>query len=275
MDCLVKVQCDVGEGPLWDAISQALYWIDMTNNQVFCYHLATKKLEEWALPKNVAAVFPTADPLILLLVLADGLVNFHKQTQKITYLCQPEITPGSVFNDAKQDSYGRIWAVTKASDHESKVAGLYCFTSHDQCKQLDQDYVIGNGLGFSLDNSKFYCSDSVAREIYCYPLDMETLSLGERQVLTSIQHDKGLPDGLCVDAQGNIWTALWDGWCIQCYLPSGELKKTIDMPIQKPTSLCIGGNDMQTLFITSARYQLNESELAKQTQAGAVFALQF
>ncbi len=271
IQCLVELNNDVGEVPFWDLVSQSLYWVDMTQNCIYCFDTRSKKLTQWATPKNVAGVFTTNDPHHLLVLLADGLTLFHKDKQSFEYVCQPNITQGSVFNESKQDRYGRVWALTKAANHKDPIAGLYYFDSGYQCHQLDDGFTIGNGVGFSLDEKWFYTGCSVKREIYRYPLEMAQAQLGQREVLITIAVEDGLPDGLCVDAQGNIWCALWSGSQLICYAPNGRVKQRINMPIQNPTSCCFGGKDMQTLFVTSAAYQLSKEALLEQPLAGSVF----
>jgi sugar lactone lactonase YvrE len=271
---LIKTSCHIGEAPAWDASTQTLYWVDATGNKLYRFATQTQELDQWIMPKNVAGVFPTKDPDQLLVLLQDGLTRFTLSSMDLDYLCQPELPNGSVFNDAKRGPLGRIWAMTKASDHQNRIAGLYCFINEKECQQLDDGFVIGNGIGFSPDGKTFYCSDSIAGEIYRYPLDLENLTLGEHEIFAKIEPTEGLPDGLCIDHDGNLWTALWDGWQLNCYQSDGTLLKHVKMPVQKPTSCCLGGKDMKTLFVTSASYELTEEELATQPDAGCVFTLQ-
>lgn len=270
---LVKLDNEVAEGPFWDAPSQSLYWVDMVQDKFFCFDTASKELMTWAAPQNVAAVFTTADPDYLLVLLADGLTRFHKTKQTFDYICKPDIASGSVFNDAKQDAYGRLWALTKASNHKDKIAGLYYFDKDYKYHQLDDGFILGNGVGFSPDNCRFYTTDSIAQVMYSYSLALENVQLGPREVFREVPKSDGLPDGLCVDASGNIWSALFGAWQLICYAPDGSIKQRVKLPVQNPTSCCFGGKDMQTLFITTGTHKLSDEQLKQQPLAGSIFAV--
>ena len=84
----------------------------------------------------------------------------------------------------------------------------------------------------------------------------------------------GIPDGLTVDAEGHVWSAHWDGWCITRYDPDGKVDRVINLPVPRPTSCVFGGPDFGTLYVTSARIRLSAQQLAEAPLSGGVFALQ-
>ena len=81
----------------------------------------------------------------------------------------------------------------------------------------------------------------------------------------------GSPDGMTVDSDGNLWVAFWDGWCVRKISPDGEILERIPMPVQRPTSCAFGGPDLDLLYVTSARRDLDEEELKMQPCAGGLF----
>jgi sugar lactone lactonase YvrE len=119
-----------------------------------------------------------------------------------------------------------------------------------------------------------YFTDSMVRKIWAYEFHARTGELGERRVFASFPDDGGVPDGLTVDAEGFIWSAIWDGWRVIRFRPDGTIDREVRMPVQRPTSCMFGGSDLRTLYVTSASTELDCNALACGPLAGALFALQ-
>jgi sugar lactone lactonase YvrE len=86
-----------------------------------------------------------------------------------------------------------------------------------------------------------------------------------------VKTQNGQPDGMTVDSQGFLWNAMWDGWRIVRYAPSGEIDREIKLPVPRPTSVCFGGPRMDQLFITTASDGLTEQQLAEAPLSGSLF----
>ena len=108
---------------------------------------------------------------------------------------------------------------------------------------METGLTISNGLGWSPDNETFYLTDSPQRKIYAYRFDLETGAIADRRVFVDLGDEDVEPDGLAIDREGNLWSALWDGWSIVCFDPTGKERERIAMPVQRPTSLTFGGAD--------------------------------
>ncbi len=118
-----------------------------------------------------------------------------------------------------------------------------------------------------------YFTDSTARVIWAYEFDVQSGALGERREFASLQAGQGLPDGLTVDAEGYVWSAIWNGWRIIRFAPDGKVDREIEMPVQRPSSCMFGDADLQTLYITSACVELGWEALKAGPLAGALFAM--
>jgi sugar lactone lactonase YvrE len=136
-------------------------------------------------------------------------------------------------------------------------------------KQVDSAIVCANGPAFSPDGRHAYFADSVAEEIYCYDVDLDTGLISPRKLFVKTQN--GQPDGMTVDSQGFLWNAMWDGWRVVRYAPSGEVDREIKLPVPRPTSVCFGGPRMDQLFITTASDGLSERQLAEAPLSGSLF----
>jgi sugar lactone lactonase YvrE len=130
-----------------------------------------------------------------------------------------------------------------------------------------------NSIAWSPDDRTFYYSDTAARVIWAYDFDLDAGTIANRRVLTDMDGQPGGPDGSTVDAEGFLWNAQWGGWRLVRYAPDGRVDRVVPMPVAQPTSCMFGGEDLATLYVTSARTGLSDADLARQPQAGGLFAL--
>jgi sugar lactone lactonase YvrE len=268
VQCVWAANAILGEGPIWDAAAQCLYWIDIKRPAIYRFEPARGQTGVWPLPKPVGCITPAADGRF---VLADenGFAWLDAGSGELTRIADPEPEhPENRFNDGKVDRAGRFWAGT-LYEHEVREAGsLY---------RLDRDLTVTkwvsglgcpNGIGWSPDNRTLYFTDSVARTIWAYEYDLATGDLGARRDFAKLDPGDGVPDGLTVDREGGVWSCVWDGWRIIRYTPDGAIEREIRMPVQRPTSCMFGGASLDTLYVTSASGGLQGALLA-----GGLFAV--
>jgi len=137
----------------------------------------------------------------------------------------------------------------------------------------DKGFTISNGIGWSPDDRVMYFTDTPSRRIYRYDFDRASGGVSNRRVFVEVAPGHGGPDGMTVDAEGFVWSAQFDRWCINRYAPDGKLERSIRLPVQRPTTGMFGGPDLSILYVTSARMDLSEAQLAGQPHAGGVLAL--
>lgn len=94
--------------------------------------------------------------------------------------------------------------------------------------------------------------------IYAYDWDGATGAIANRRVFAA-PHERGFPDGSALDAEGYLWNARWGGSCLIRYAPDGRVDRIIDVPVQQPTSCVFAGDDLKTLYVTSARAGLGDA----------------
>jgi sugar lactone lactonase YvrE len=260
----------LGEGPIWHAGEGALYWVDIESSSFHRYFLGTGEVEAFQVDQPVGFLaFRSSGGLFL--GLRDGLGVWDFETGEYQIIHQPEKNRKNArFNDGKVGPGGRLWAGTLGDDEASN---LYRLGLDGSLQVMETGVKISNGLGWSPDRELMYYTDSPRRLIYKYDFDLLSGSIGNRQVLVEVPEEDGYPDGLCVDSEGFIWSAHWDGWRITRYDPTGEIERVIYLPVQRPTSCAFGGTDLNQLFITSAWTGLSESERHEQPLAGDLFAV--
>ncbi len=274
LECVSAVGAIVGEGPVWDHRTNLLYWVDVTAPAFHVFDPKTGKDHATQSPHLISALLPSNDGGMVALT-QNGLEKYNPITNALEELYDPERhLPSNRFNDAKTDRKGRIWAGTMSLDATMPSGSLYCFDEVTSATARDGGFQVSNGLGWSPDDTKFYFVDSALGTVFSYDFDAATGEITNKQSFLVFDPQEGKPDGICVDCEGNVWVALWDGWRVACYSPSGTLIREIDMPVPRPTSLCLGGADLKTLYITSASIRLPADVLEEAPLSGGLFSIQ-
>ncbi len=273
VECVLPWGAHLAEGPHWSASEQKLYWVDILAPSVSRFDPKTGANEEVALPRLVSAVIGRKGGGLVALT-QEGLEAFDFASGRLTPLADPEADiPDNRFNDGKCDRSGRLWAGTMRLDASRTSGSLYAIAPDLSWQRHESGLTVANGLDWSPDGRSFYFADSAPGRIYAYEFDMAAGRLAKRRVFAEIEPALGRPDGLAVDAEGFVWCAVWDGWCLHRYAPDGRLVREVRLPVPRPTSLAFGGPDLKTLFITSARIRLPSRVLAEAPFSGGLFRL--
>ena len=265
-----QLECNVGEGPFWDAAEQKLYFVDIVNKQVKIYYPATQSVDTVQFEQEISAVF--LDQTSELIVAArDGIFTASRDGVLETLLAPIKIEDPSIrTNDAKCDSHGRMWVGTMAFDFTEGAAALFTFDSKT-LKELVHDLTVSNGIGWSLDQTKMYFIDSVTKRVDIFDVDLERGELKNRRVFVSLTDLDAFPDGLTTDGEGGVWVALFGGGEVRRFDANGNLTHIVELPVRQVTSCCFGGEDMSELFITTAQNGMDSDALSREPLAGSLF----
>lgn len=271
---LFNAQNSLGEGPLWHPVEQRLYWVDIAEELILRSDQALTTYEKFQFDTMIGA-FGFCPEGGLILATKQGFSRWQIGQDKPKVLWNPLPDRADVrMNDGKVDPAGRFWA--GSMDAEKQEGELYRYDPNGQQQTMLQNIGISNGIGWSLDGKTMYYTDSIQYTIFSFGFDLATGNISNQQSWVQLLEDgRGIvPDGLCVDADGCIWSAHWNGWEVVRYSPQGEPLLKIDVPAQQVTSCCFGGENMDLLLITSARIDLPQESLAGQPHAGDVFVFQ-
>ncbi len=272
--CVQQANAILGEGPSWSSSEGVLYWVDIKRPAVFRFDPLIGQTGHWPMPRPVGCAAP-AHSGRLVFADSDGFGLLDLQTGAITSIADTEKDLFSNrFNDGKVDRRGRLWAGTIDSSFENPTGSLYRLDPNGTVHQMASGFICSNGLGWSPDDRTMYFTDSVVRTIWAYEFDSQAGTIGDRRVFASLSTDDGVPDGLTVDAEGFLWTAIWDGWRVIRFAPDGTTDRVIRMPVQRPSSCMFGGRDLKTLYVTSACVELGWNALRAGPLAGSLFAIQ-
>lgn len=265
----------IGEGPLWAAAEQRLYWLDLDGAAIWRFDPASGRNERVraALDGYIGGMVARASGGFVVLD-HRGAHAFDPATGALARLGALAAKPDTVFNDGKCDRMGQLWAGTKHVGEKDPAGALFRMKGDLSVDTIDTGIICANGPAFSPDGRIAYFADSSARKIYRYAIDTRSGTVGKRELFAEAAAGAGEPDGMTVDAEGCLWVALWGGWRVRRYAPDGRIEREIELPVPQPTSPAFGGTDMRTLFVTSARRDLDAGALAAAPLSGSLFAIE-
>ncbi len=273
VECVSESHSLLGEGPMWSPRDGALYWVDILTPAIHRFDTATGTDTETKLGSMVSLVIPKATGG-LLVATPGGLMTYDGDSKRLQAFCHPEAErPGNRYNDGKCDRMGRLWVGTLDMGTAANRGNLFRVEADGAWKKMDSGFTVANGMGWSPDNRRMYFTDSMRRTVYAYDFDLRSGEIANRRPLITLDATDGTPDGLTVDEDGCIWVAIWDAWRVSRYSPDGQEMLRIKMPVPRPTSCCFGGENLDTLYVTSASVRLNADVLAAAPLSGSLFAV--
>jgi sugar lactone lactonase YvrE len=262
----------LGEGPVWDPARQRLLWVDIMAGDVHEGRLdgRVEPVRTWSFDHSVGAV-AVAGNGDLLVAGRETLIRVDTDGRR-THLARvlPEGTPGRL-NDGAVDPSGRFLVGSLGCGREEKGGreddgGREVLVRFEDggCTTIDDDLTLSNGLAWSPSGDRFYSVDTLSRTVHVrdYPT-------GDRAVLFTVAD--GYPDGLCVDAAGNLWLAVWGGGRVECRSPAGELLAVVDVDAPHTSSAAFAGPGLDVLVITTATQDLSPADLARHPLSGRLF----
>lgn len=270
-DRVCAVGAELGEGPVWVARESSLWFVDIKGSRLHRWRPQTGEHRSWSTPEVPGFVVPLKHGGFVA-GLKSGLHHFDPQTSRFVSLMLVEPNqPDNRLNDGCVGPEGALW-FGSMHDLESEPSGvLYRLDPAGGCVALDSGYVITNGPAFSPDGRTFYHTDTAQRVIYAFDRPEPHL-LSDKREFVRIEPEAGFPDGMAVDADGCVWVALWGGWCLRRYTPTGEVIATVSLPCANVTKVAFGGADLRTAFVTTAWSGLTSAERVQQPSAGDVFS---
>ena len=282
----------LGESPFWHLTENRLYWCDIEGFCVNAWCPETQQSQRWPMPSEPACCAPALSGG-LVIGLRDGFYFLNTRTaalQCLALLPPPHDTRRLRLNDGRCDSHGRFWAGSVVTPRTHPDAALWRLQATPHAGDTDGrsayavqcmagDNFTANGLAFSPDNAWMYWSNTPEHRIDRFAFDAATGTVSHRQPWAHFARKQegtpygGRPDGAAVDVQGNYWVALYEGACVLQLSPTGQVLQRVPVPVQCPTMVCLGGADLRTMYITSARAGRPQAEHDALVPAGALMSL--
>ena len=269
--CLWPVGAELGEGALWHAPMQSVYFVDIKGHQIHRCAPDGSARRSWRAPQQVSFIVPLAGGGFAC-GLEDGVYRFDEASGAFALLQAVEADqPSNRFNDGFVDAQGCLWFGSMDNGEQAPTGSLYRIGAAGQLETMDRGYVITNGPAMSPDGRTLYHTDTLKKETYAFDVQLDA-SLANKRLFASFAGGAGHPDGMAVDADGNVWIALFGGARIDRFSSAGELTATVHFPCPNITKLAFGGDDLRTAFVTTAWKGLSPEARAQAPLAGGLFA---
>jgi len=269
---VLGTQNQLGEGILWDARRQCLWWTDIPRRRLHRHDWNSSRVEVFETPERLASFGLVAGSGRIIAAFASGIALYSPESEAVDWLARPaEVRAGLRFNDGRVDRAGRFWTGTMVEDgRDGADAQLYSFAARTGLRRHVAGVRISNSLCTSPDGTRLYFADSPTRTIRAFDLSGPAGDLSAERVF-AVTPEGSSPDGATVDSEGFLWSAHWGGGCVVRYAPDGRVDRILRLPTRQPSCACFAGPELDVLCVTSAREDLDAETLQTEPQAGNVF----
>jgi sugar lactone lactonase YvrE len=273
--CAVESNDVLGETPLWCERTQSLLWIDIDRALLHRHHAASGSRDTFRFEARHLGSLALQRAGGVLLALDRALHSFDFDSGTLQPLCTVE--PESLdtrLNDGRCDAAGRLWVGTMDNALAKPSGSFYRVDPDGRVTKQFGDVIVSNTVAIAPDQRTLYFSDTRRHVTWAFDLDAAAGALSNRRIFVDHRAAAERPDGACIDADGCVWIAIFAGARVVRYTPTGKVDRTIALPATNPTCPCLGGPDLRTLYITTARKFLSNEKLQAEPLAGSVLALQ-
>lgn len=280
----------LAEGPHWDHRTQKLYFVDIFGQKICRLDPASGSVTSTYIengPVGVAIpVYDEPDKFVagsgtdFVLVTWDS--GFSKATASASILTTVDTNRnGTRWNDGKVDSSGRFWGGTMGPEENGvavpNLGSLYLIGPDFAPKVKITPVTISNGLAWNKEDDTLYYIDSPTRQVVAYDYDRLNGNISNKRIVFDLEKNNitGLPDGMTIDTDGNLWIAVYLGSRVLNVNPkTGQLIRSIKLPAERVTSVAFGGPFLNILYVTTSSYGLSEAEKKNQPKSGSLFSVE-
>jgi L-arabinonolactonase len=270
---IVECRNILGESVLWDNDTGRLHWVDIESKELWTLDAVSGRTSVHHAPERIACFAPRRSGG-LLVGFASGFAFYDLATGRREDLVQFEPDNAHTrLNDGRTDRQGRFVAGGFDEVEGKLVSSVVRLDPDGRMTTLFDGIGCANSICFSPDGMAMYFADTNVATIWSFEYDVAGGTLGKRSIVAGFKDQPGVPDGSCVDAEGFIWNAQWSGRRVVRYAPDGRIERIVNMPVLNPTCVAFGGVNLDTLYITTARYRMTADQLAADPASGALFAI--
>lgn len=268
--------CELGEGPVWDAQLGRILWVDIPQGYVHEWYVESRRhiLNKFPLKIGAIALYKGFE---LIAATDQGFVTLDLANKTFENIRDPEgHLPNNRFNDGKCDPAGRFWAGTM-DDQKGKygVGALYRLEAERDITKVISDVTCSNGIAWSPDSKIMYFIDSQEQNVRAFDFEIIQGNISNSRIVITIPPSEGIPDGMTIDSEGMLWVAIWGGGKVVRYNPNnGQKLREIILPVSQVTSCTFGGVNDNDLYITTAAIGLDNKQLNEQPLAGSLFVVE-
>ena len=278
----LDVKNQLGECVLWDAREAAVLWTDIESSRFWKWHFPDGEPKSFALPERLGSFALTGQVGTYVGAFESGFAHFTPAENKFQLIAPVSTDHRHLrMNDGRVDRTGRFWAATMAE--QDPVDGepwgtLWRYEGEDRegkgwATPTLSGFEIPNSLCWNSHGDIMYFADSPQNTIWRYAFDADKGPVGDPVIFAQTAPDVH-PDGSCIDAADHLWNAQWGGSELVRYRPDGSIERRLKLPVSQPSCVAFGGPDLDILFVTTARVDLNEEQLLSEPLAGALLVYQ-
>ena len=271
--CVLDIRASLGECAIWSAAEGVLYWVDINAPSLNRFDPKTGRNAAMPMPSSIGCFALRRDGGFVV-ALRDGLWLAGQDGKVERKVVDAPFAPEHHrFNDGRCDRQGRFFAGSMNENRDANTAALHRLDPDWTFTTVLDDMMISNGLAWSPDGRTMYHADTPTRTVKAYDYDVRTGAPANPRVFARWTAEGDRPDGCTVDSAGCYWSAFYRGGKVVRVSPEGRMLAEIPIPAMCPTMCALGGPDLRTLYVTSARQQRSDEELARLPQSGGIFAL--
>ena len=277
IEIVLDAHAMIGESATWVAEESALYWIDVKAPALYRFTPASRENRIWPLTSDIGGFALTRDGGAVV-ALREGLHCLDLHSGALHRLAEPTFDPALFrYNEGACDAAGRFWIGVMfdpvSGEPPAQKSSLHSFTFDGGLRNHADESDLHNGMAWSPDGGTFYLSHSYPKHILAYDFDDRCGTISGRRIVATVEDGNGIPDGAAVDVEGGYWCALHGAGKIRRHRADGTIDRDIVMPVSQPTMCAFGGEELATLYVTSAADNLSEAQRSQEPHAGALFRL--
>ena len=281
-ECILNCKCHLGEGALWDVDGGCLWWLDVPMpSRLHRLEVNANTHTTWDMPEMITSLSVRKNGQGLIVASHRGINFFDPAQGTLQRQFEPEPDkPENRCNDGASDAQGRFWFGTMQNniaadgspiDITSNTGTLYRLNPDMSLHPQVSGIGVSNTVCWSPDQQKMYFTDTLTGWIWVFDYDANSGTISNRQDFA--QFDRGYPDGSTVDSEGYLWNCRWEGNCVVRFAPDGSVDRVVEVGSEQVTSCAFGGENLDTLFITTARYEQTDDSLQQYPDSGGLFAV--
>lgn len=277
IETVLDVHAIIGESATWVENEQALFWIDVKAPALYRYYPDHGGTRCWPLPSEIGG-FALTDDGSAVVALRQGLFRLDLDSEALHLLSPPPFDPALFrFNEGACDANGRFWIGVMfdplTGSLPAQAGRLHSFTFGEGLREEPDVAELHNGMAWSSDSKTFFLSHSNTGEIFAFDYEEIGGKISNRRVFATVPTELGIPDGGAIDTEGGYWSALHGGGKLRRFHPNGSVDRDIDLPVSQPTMPAFAGEDLSTLYLTSASDQMSAEAKTREPLAGGLFRL--
>jgi sugar lactone lactonase YvrE len=262
--CVAPTGDVCGEGVVWHAAHEAVYWNDINRFLVHRFTPADGCVRTWFFDEPVTALTLTDSSEMLAVILGSRVILWEPASDiRHDPIFVLDGWPKIRLNDARADPRGSLWLGSMRNnvnpDGSGSEAGgqdgcLFRLDGDGKVSLWRKDIGIPNTLTWSPDQRRFYFGDTPANVVRVYDYDCATGAISNERTFFE-GFERGLPDGSIMDSEGYLWNCRFFGGCIVRVAPDGKIDRIIEMPVRNITTCTFGGPELKTLYVTTAKIE--------------------